>query len=70
VVFVDPPYGKGLGEIALASAADGGWLSPGAIAILEEDVASEVTIPAGFTLVDERKVGDSRVRFLAFGAAG
>ena len=30
LVFVDPPYGKGLGERALASAAAGGWLAPGA----------------------------------------
>jgi len=27
LVFLDPPYGKGLAEKALASARDGGWLS-------------------------------------------
>ncbi|MCW5716990.1 MAG: 16S rRNA (guanine(966)-N(2))-methyltransferase RsmD [Bauldia sp.] len=69
VVFADPPYGKGLGEAALASAAGGGWLAQGAIAILEEAATSDVTVPAGFTLLDARKVGDSQVRFLAFGEA-
>ena len=27
LVFLDPPYGKGLGEKALQSAAEGGWIS-------------------------------------------
>ena len=36
LVFLDPPYGKGLGEKALASAAAGGWLKPGALCVLEE----------------------------------
>ena len=30
LAFLDPPYGKGLGEKALASLRDGGWLAPGA----------------------------------------
>ena len=29
LVFLDPPYGKGLAEKALASLRDGGWLTPG-----------------------------------------
>ncbi|HVW92430.1 MAG TPA: RsmD family RNA methyltransferase, partial [Devosia sp.] len=29
LVFLDPPYGKGLGERALVSAKAGGWLAPG-----------------------------------------
>src|SRR6185369_3743200 len=30
LVFLDPPYGKGLAERALVSAHDGGWLAPDA----------------------------------------
>ena len=29
LAFLDPPYGKGLAEQALASAREGGWLAPG-----------------------------------------
>ena len=29
LVFLDPPYGKGLAEQALTSASAGGWLAPG-----------------------------------------
>src|SRR5690606_28401542 len=36
LVFADPPYGKGLGEAALRSARDGGWLLQGALCVVEE----------------------------------
>src|SRR5213083_2585002 len=36
LVFLDPPYGKGLAEKALVSARDGGWLAPGALIVVEE----------------------------------
>ena len=36
LAFLDPPYGKGLAEQALAAARDGGWLAPGALAVVEE----------------------------------
>src|SRR5262249_46764083 len=31
IAFLDPPYGKGLGERALASLAQGNWLVPDAV---------------------------------------
>lgn len=57
VVFLDPPYGKALGEAALAGAA--GWLVPGALIVWEEGAAP--TLPEGFTLEDQRKYGDTLV---------
>src|SRR6201993_782633 len=33
LVFLDPPYGKGLAETALASLRDGGWPVPGALLV-------------------------------------
>ena len=59
LVFCDPPYGKGLGERALASAATGGWLAKGAIAVLEERAASEIAWPASFQEIDRRRYGDT-----------
>ncbi len=67
LLFVDPPYGKSLGEAALASAAAGGWLLPDAVCVLEEAVASVLALPPAFDLLDERRVGDSKVLFLRFG---
>jgi len=62
LVFLDPPYGKGLGEAALASARDGGWLAPGALVVWEE--GAPPAVPEGFTLLDQRKYGDTLVTIL------
>lgn len=63
LVFADPPYGKGLGERALASAADGGWIEAGAIAILEERADIAIAWPNGFDPFDDRKWGETAVHF-------
>lgn len=64
LVFADPPYGKGMGETALGSAAAGNWLKPNALCVLEERADVTVELPEGFELVDDRKAGDSEVRFI------
>jgi 16S rRNA (guanine966-N2)-methyltransferase len=62
LVFLDPPYGKGLGELALDAALKGGWLAPGAMIVWEE--GSAPTVPAGFSVTDQRKYGDTIVTLL------
>lgn len=62
LVFLDPPYGKGLGEAALASALAGGWLAPGALVVWEEGVAP--VVPEGFEMKDQRRYGDTLVTIL------
>lgn len=64
LAFLDPPYGLALGDKALAALADGAWLKPGALAVLEERTGTAVTIPSAFTLIDTRTWGDTDVRFL------
>ncbi len=64
LVFLDPPYGKGLGEKALASCEKGGWLAAGALVVWEESAA--VAAPAGFTLKDQRKYGDTIITIMLF----
>lgn len=61
LVFCDPPYGKGLGARALAAAADGGWLLPDAIAVLEERASTALEWPAPFTELDRRRYGDTEI---------
>src|SRR5207342_2410723 len=36
LVFIDPPYGRGLADKAVASLRDGAWLAPGALVVVEE----------------------------------
>src|SRR5436309_9344184 len=47
LVFLDPPYGRGLAEKALASLRDGGWLTRDALLVVEEVKAAFVA-PDGF----------------------
>jgi 16S rRNA (guanine966-N2)-methyltransferase len=60
LAFLDPPYGKGLGERALTSLAAGGWLVPGALAVLEERAHAEIALPQGFEEIDRRSWGDTQ----------
>ena len=64
LVFADPPYRKGLGEKALQSAAEGGWLKPGALIVLEEAADTTVSLPEGFAAFDERAYGETIIRLV------
>ncbi|MBO9097405.1 MULTISPECIES: 16S rRNA (guanine(966)-N(2))-methyltransferase RsmD [unclassified Rhizobium] len=65
-LFADPPYGHGLGEKAFAAAADGGWLVPGALAILEERADIVVNVPPAYMLLEVRTFGDSKMHFFRY----
>jgi 16S rRNA (guanine966-N2)-methyltransferase len=69
LVFLDPPYGQGASERALASAASGGWLTPGAIAVIEERRGVAIDLPVRFTALDARTWGDTQVVFARFADA-
>jgi 16S rRNA (guanine966-N2)-methyltransferase len=66
LAFLDPPYGKGLGELALAGLAGGGWLKAGAIVVFERAVAEPDVASPGFEVLDARDYGAARVHFLRF----
>ncbi|HEY4203035.1 MAG TPA: 16S rRNA (guanine(966)-N(2))-methyltransferase RsmD [Devosiaceae bacterium] len=68
LVFLDPPYGKGLAEQALASLRDGGWLAPDAVLVVEESAEIELAVPEGFTLEDRRIYGAAAVHILTVAA--
>ena len=65
LVFMDPPYGKALGEAAIQSALEGGWLTDGALVIWED--STPPTLPQGFELLDQRRYGDTLVTILQRG---
>ena len=62
LVFLDPPYGKGLSQAALMSALAGGWLAQGALVVWEE--GSALAPPPGFAQLDQRRYGDTIVTIL------
>ena len=66
LVFCDPPYGKDLAPRALKSCADRGWLSPGALVVVEEAQGSSVALPFGFEKVERRDYGETTVLFARY----
>ncbi len=62
LVFMDPPYGKSMGQKALAAALAGGWLAPDATIVWEE--SAPMHAPAGFIRKDTRKYGDTHVTLM------
>jgi 16S rRNA (guanine966-N2)-methyltransferase len=65
LVFLDPPYGKALGEAALTAALAGGWVAEAALIVWEE--SAPITPPDGLRLIEERRYGDTVIRFLERG---
>jgi 16S rRNA (guanine966-N2)-methyltransferase len=66
IAFLDPPYGKSLGDRTLQSLADGHWLIPGALIVLEERAGTAITHPSSFERSDTRAYGDSEIHFLRY----
>ena len=66
LVFLDPPYEQGLAQRALASAAQGGWLAAGAIAVIEERRRATVALPEDFLGLEQRAWGDTQVLLARF----
>ncbi|MBL8536128.1 MAG: 16S rRNA (guanine(966)-N(2))-methyltransferase RsmD [Hyphomonadaceae bacterium] len=63
LIFLDPPYHKGLGERALAHLREGGWITVDAL-IVFECAADENPSLADFESLDERTYGVAKVLFL------
>ena len=64
LVFLDPPYGKGLADKALASAREGGWLKPQALVVVEEAADAAFAAPQGFAELERRTYDDTEFVFL------
>jgi 16S rRNA (guanine966-N2)-methyltransferase len=67
LAFLDPPYRSGLAAAALTALDAAGWLAPESLAVVELAAREELTLPAGFFLLDERVYGAARLLFLRRG---
>lgn len=63
LVFLDPPYGTGLGSAAARELVRAGLVAPGAVVVAEEAARSpEDPFPAGWETAADRRYGDTRIR--------
>lgn len=62
VVFLDPPYGSGLAEPALAHLHARGWIAPAALISVE--TATNEALATDWDVLVDRRFGKARVRLL------
>ncbi|KAA0075265.1 16S rRNA (guanine(966)-N(2))-methyltransferase RsmD [Tardiphaga sp. P9-11] len=64
LVFLDPPYRMMLAEKSLNSLRNGGWLTPGALLVVEEAKDAAFAAPEGFEELERRAYDDTEFTFL------
>ncbi|MEP5154378.1 16S rRNA (guanine(966)-N(2))-methyltransferase RsmD [Planktotalea sp.] len=62
LVFLDPPYGKSMGEAALKSAIAGGWIADAALILWEE--SKDILAPQSCSVLETRRFGSTNISFL------
>src|SRR5262249_43555002 len=66
LVFLDPPYGSGLGAPALIALAARGWVAEGAVCVVEMATNENFEPPPGFGLTDTRHYGKATLMLLRY----
>lgn len=61
LVFLDPPYGRGLIAPALAALDRAGWIAAGAIVVAECGAAEEAPALPGWMGLEDRRIGAARI---------
>ena len=64
LAFIAPPYGRDLAPPAIRALSDHGWLAADAVVVVELAAPDPFTVPDGFTLLDDRRYGSTRLVFL------
>jgi 16S rRNA (guanine966-N2)-methyltransferase len=66
MIFMDPPYDKGLATKAINSMLDNSWIANNALIVIEELIKVELKLPTEFTFLDKRAYGKTAVSFYQF----
>jgi 16S rRNA (guanine966-N2)-methyltransferase len=63
LIFIDPPYGKGLAEQTLEEIVNKGILAAAGVIVVEHSSRDEIVLPLGLALSQQRRYGDTTVSF-------
>jgi 16S rRNA (guanine966-N2)-methyltransferase len=66
LVFLDPPYNKGIIAQSLERLINGGWLAPGAWILCESERSYHCALPDGVVLNHEKIYGDTKIFLLQY----
>jgi len=64
IIFMDPPYAKGLWEKSLPVLIRAGWIDDNTLVVIETDKSEKALTPQGFTELDRRSYGRNTFMFL------
>ena len=64
ILYLDPPYGRGLVPPALATLVARGWVTADSLVIAETDGRETPAWPTGWRCVDHRRAGRAALHFL------
>lgn len=65
LVFLDPPYGKGLVRPALEALWENDWLTEDVLVMIETDRREDIELPGGFEVISEKTYGDTKITLAA-----
>lgn len=66
IVFMDPPYSKGLVDKSLKSIAKQNWLQDQALVLVETSRRDDIIIPSDYELLDSRIYGNNKMYILRY----
>ena len=66
LAFLDPPYGRDLAPPAMETLRTGGWLAPGALAVVEQGKDEAPAAAGGFIEEDRRIYGAGQIGVYRF----
>ena len=64
LIFIDPPYNKGLVQLTLGNLVKGNWLAKDAVIVIETAKKEDINYPSGLEELTDRHYGNSRIRIL------
>ncbi|MCB1532769.1 MAG: 16S rRNA (guanine(966)-N(2))-methyltransferase RsmD [Alphaproteobacteria bacterium] len=65
LVFLDPPYNKGLIQAALGALQEGGWFADEAMIVAESEAELSLSC-AGFRILDEKIYKDTKITYALY----
>lgn len=67
LIVLDPPYGQDLAPAAIAALDAAGWISAGALIVVETGAKERLELPPGFQALDRRRYGRAAITFVERG---
>ncbi len=61
IIFCDAPYGKGMTAPVLTMLAEGEWLTPDAVLVVETAADESLDLPPALHLANERRYGKGKI---------